>query len=273
MALMHELDASVQTRDLSEESKGLPWGENIRDYEPAPDTKWRFGLPNYARVNKTYFQHRSRVHAKGSLEDVVSKIVKNWEVESHHIADIHQWKTMDIQKFKGALNGGCPVSAQLMCDIGPYNMLIGEAAQYSAKGNTFESAYTIFSNVFTEGFAWEVLEVLSGPPTVTIKWRHFGPFTGHFIDKNGRKYVGNGELVNVIGLTIAKVNESLVIESLDIYYSPEDMLKPLTTMVKLGEGEVAVGQDEADGKVARGGACCSSAKGSAEAKPSGCGVM
>eukprot|EP00930_Biecheleria_cincta_P081711 TRINITY_DN709_c0_g1_i5.p1 TRINITY_DN709_c0_g1~~TRINITY_DN709_c0_g1_i5.p1 ORF type:complete len:230 (+),score=47.03 TRINITY_DN709_c0_g1_i5:89-778(+) len=226
MALAHELDKSVETGSLSDESKGLTYGELIRDYEPLPDTKWRFGKPNYARVNKFYFQNRTMKHKEGSLEAVVQNLVKNWEVESHHIANPHQWKTMDVSKFQAAVNGGCPCNAQLMADVGPYNMLIGETADYTGKVS-FEDSNKNFSSSLPEGFAFEVLEVYSGPPTVTFKWRHFGKMSGTFTDRNGKQHKGNGEMLNLIGMCIAKVNEELKIESLDIYYCPNDMIKPL----------------------------------------------
>eukprot|EP00930_Biecheleria_cincta_P081708 TRINITY_DN709_c0_g1_i1.p1 TRINITY_DN709_c0_g1~~TRINITY_DN709_c0_g1_i1.p1 ORF type:complete len:230 (+),score=47.84 TRINITY_DN709_c0_g1_i1:110-799(+) len=226
MALAHELDKSVETGSLSDESKGMTYGELIRDYEPLPDTKWRFGKPNYARVNKFYFQNRTMKHKEGSLEAVVQNLVKNWEVESHHIANPHQWKTMDVSKFQAAVNGGCPCNAQLMADVGPYNMLIGETADYTGKVS-FEDSNKNFSSSLPEGFAFEVLEVYSGPPTVTFKWRHFGKMSGTFTDRNGKQHKGNGEMLNLIGMCIAKVNEELKIESLDIYYCPNDMIKPL----------------------------------------------
>mmetsp|Transcript_85876 Transcript_85876/g.152098 ORF Transcript_85876/g.152098 Transcript_85876/m.152098 type:complete len:233 (+) Transcript_85876:68-766(+) len=228
MALAHELDPSVTTGALSEESRGLPYGELIRDYDPMPDVKWRFGKPNYARVNKFYFENRVMKHPEGSLESVVSNLVKNWEVESHHIADVHSWKTMDISKFQAALNGGLPCNAQRMADIGPYNMLIGETQSYTSKG-TFEASNSNFGSSFPEGFAWEVLEVFSGPPKVSFKWRHFGRMSGTFTDKNGKQHKGNGEMMNLIGLCIAQVNAELKIESLDIYYNPDDMINPLVT--------------------------------------------
>eukprot|EP00440_Ansanella_granifera_P043359 gb/GFBE01047000.1/.p1 GENE.gb/GFBE01047000.1/~~gb/GFBE01047000.1/.p1 ORF type:complete len:262 (+),score=90.24 gb/GFBE01047000.1/:1-786(+) len=231
MALAHELNPKDNKGNLSEESSGKPFGEIIRDYQPLPDTIWRFGKPNYARVNKTYFQHRSMMHQEGSLEAVVSKLVKNWEVESHHIAEIHQWQTMDISKFKAAVNGGCPCNAQFMADVGPYNMLLGETKDYSGAGHTFATSNQVFSSTLPEGFAFEVLEVFSPPPNVLFKWRHFGPYTGIFTDKNGKQYKGNGEMFNLIGMCLAKVNEKLVIEMLDIYYNPEDMIKPLVTNV------------------------------------------
>mmetsp|Transcript_111249 Transcript_111249/g.314903 ORF Transcript_111249/g.314903 Transcript_111249/m.314903 type:complete len:272 (+) Transcript_111249:57-872(+) len=271
MALIQELDPNDKKGSLSKESTGVePYKELIRDYEPDPDVVWRFGKPNYSTVNKAYFQHRSMQHPEGSLEAVVSKLVKNWEVESHHIADVHQWKTMDITKFKAALNGGCPCSAQLMADIGPYNMLIGEHQHYSSKAHSFLDSNTQFGHTFTEGFAWEVLQVLSGPPTVTFKWRHFGKYTGEFTDKVGHKHKGNGDMVNIIGLCIAKVNDALKIESLDIYYSPDDLLGPLVTKTERpgGNGEIRpIGADEADAKTRGGGGCCQASKGG------GCALM
>jgi len=253
MALFTELSVNDQG-PLSEESSGKPFGEIIRDYEALPDVKWRFGKPNYARVNKMYFENRSMVHPEGSLESVVSKLVKNWEVESHHIADPQQWKTMDIGKFQAAVNGGVPGDAQLMADIGPYCLLLGDKLR---DGMTFEESNKLFGGVFSEGYAWEVLQVLSGPPDVTFKWRHFGKFTGTYVDKCGNKYYGNGEMLNLIGLCIAKVSEKLIIETLDIYYNPDDLMKPLVEQGKLGEGEVPIRDpDESDARKITGG-CCS----------------
>jgi hypothetical protein len=254
MALAHELNKADNKGLLNEESSGAPFGEVIRDYKPLPDTIWRFGRPNYSRVNKTYFQYRSKVHKEGSLEAVVSKIVKNWEVESHHIADIHQWQTMDIKAFKAAVNGGCPCNAQLMADVGPYNMLLGETKDYSGGSQSFEQSNKTFSATFTEGFAWECLEVFSGPPNVLFKWRHFGPYSGTFTDKTGKQYKGNGEMFNLIGMCLAKVNEKLVIESLDIYYNPEDMIKPLVSTL-VDASQATLGGDEGDSKTAGAGGC------------------
>jgi len=227
MALYGELNKENNKGSLSDESKGLPWGEVIRDYDPEPSLIWRWGLPNYARVNKAYFRHRSKIHAEGSLESVVNKIVKNWEVESHHVADPKQWKTMDSPNFKIAVNGGATANAQLMAEEGPYNLLMGESPAYSAKLNTFETSNALWSRTFPEGFAWEVTEVLAGPPVVTFQWRHFGVFSGEFVDRNGVVHKGNGELISVMGLCIAKVTEDLKVASLDVYYNPEDLVRPL----------------------------------------------
>mmetsp|Transcript_127977 Transcript_127977/g.410025 ORF Transcript_127977/g.410025 Transcript_127977/m.410025 type:complete len:210 (-) Transcript_127977:169-798(-) len=169
---------ALATGPLSEGSSGKPYGEIIRDYVPLPDTRWRSGRPNYSRVNRLYFQHRQHIHPEGSLESMVNKLVKNWEVESRHIADPKQWKTMDSDKFQGALNGGAPASAAVMAEIGTNNMLIGETHNYSASSLSFEESNRIFASTFADGFAWECTQVLSGPPTLSFKWRHFGKFSG-----------------------------------------------------------------------------------------------
>jgi len=227
MALAHELNIKDQDLNLSPESRGVPWGEIIRDYQPKATTKWRFGKPSYKRVNQTYFDYRSKKHPEGSLEEVVSKVVKNWEVESHHIYDIKDWQTMDISAFDASLNGTTGIDAQVMADIGPYNMLVPDMEGYKASANTFESANTIFSQVFPEGFAWECLEVYSGPPDVAFRWRHFGKFTGKYTDDKGEVHHGNGKMVNVYGACVAKVDHNLKIQSLKLYYDPKTMIEPL----------------------------------------------
>eukprot|EP00913_Durusdinium_trenchii_P009750 g9158.t1 len=198
---------------LSDESKGVTQGEVIRDYEPAHGAnhgriswKWRFGRPDYATVNKL--------------------LMKNWDVESRHIASTHHWHTMDVSNLKAAINGGCPFNAQLLSDMSHANVLtqaqIGETTEYSSKASNAEAAQQNFAAAFPEGFAWEVLEVFSGPPNVTFKWRHFGKMCGTFKDKQGKdswqtlEHKGNGEMLNIIGLCIAKVTEDLKIESVDV---------------------------------------------------------
>eukprot|EP00439_Symbiodinium_sp_Y106_P035001 s4890_g4.t1 len=57
-----------QAQALSDESTGVPYGELIRDYEPPEGSSWRYGRPDYAPVNKLYFQHRTMAHQEGSLE-------------------------------------------------------------------------------------------------------------------------------------------------------------------------------------------------------------
>ena len=154
---------------LSDVSKGN--GEEIiRDYQPLPGVPWRFGEsirifsnlflvslptifsgrygapPNYEVVNKAYFAGRTKVHAAGSLEAVVQNLVKNWEVESHHIEDVKYWQTMKVGKNSCGIctelytflifntekvdnftayanNLKCPFSAEKMAKIGRFPTL------------------------------------------------------------------------------------------------------------------------------------------------------
>ncbi|CAK8991097.1 unnamed protein product [Durusdinium trenchii] len=241
---------------LSDESKGSTQGELIRDYAPADGVSWRFGRPDYAKVNTTYFNHRTIAHQEGSLEALVQKLMKNCQVEADNVADVHKWKTMDTAKFKLAVNGGCPCNAQLMSEIGALNILLGETVDYSGSAASVEASRQIFSDAFPEGVAWEVLEVYTGPPNLLFKWRFFAKYSGTFRSKNGKKYKGNGDMVNVAGLCLAKVNEKLAIETLDFYYNPEEMTRPLTTTL-VDVTQRAMEDEAADPKVGIGG--CKSA--------------
>jgi hypothetical protein len=74
---------------------------------------------------------------------------------------------------------------------------------YRASSETFESSHDIFRTVFPGGFAWEVLEVYSGPPTVAFKYRHWGLMEGPY-----KGHAATGRVVESIGVCIAKVNSS-----------------------------------------------------------------
>lgn len=232
MALFKDFTGPVSSANnpLSDESSGKTFGEVIRTYQPKPGVQWRFGKPNYARVNKSYFEQRSKRHPEGSLESIVSIVVKNWEVDTHHVADAKDWVTCDINGYKFSINDDPATlyDAQQMADAGPYNALLQNVpGKYDFAKHTFESTNKLFSETFTEGFAWECLEVYSGPPTVTFKWRHFGRFTGKYVDANGREYSGTQEMLNLYGVTVAIVDDNLLVKELKTYYNPDDMITPL----------------------------------------------
>ena len=68
MALAHELNKADNKGPLNEESSGAPFGEVIRDYKPLPDTIWRFGRPNYARLLPASNQGAQRGVSRGRGE-------------------------------------------------------------------------------------------------------------------------------------------------------------------------------------------------------------
>lgn len=72
---------------------------------------------------------------------------------------------------------------------------------YDPDQETNESSQATFRNTFARGFALEVLEVLSGPPVVAFKFRHWGYMDGPF---KGQGPTGN--LVEVFGVSIFKVH-------------------------------------------------------------------
>mmetsp|Transcript_19185 Transcript_19185/g.44649 ORF Transcript_19185/g.44649 Transcript_19185/m.44649 type:complete len:179 (+) Transcript_19185:71-607(+) len=158
---------------LSAESSGQAFGEVIRDYVPHPKASWRAGQPDYMIVNRTFFEHRSLEHEVGSLEAVVSKLIKNWAVEAHHVAEVQHWKTMDISKFQAAVNGGCPFMAQQMSDLGACNMFLGESTDYNCRLHSFESSQKVFRSAFPMGFAWECLEVFFGTSDCSFQMAAF----------------------------------------------------------------------------------------------------
>ena len=49
----------------------------------------------------------------------------------------------------------------------------------------FEESHKVFRSAFTDGFPWEVLKVIKGPPVVMFTWRHWAHFTGTFRGVNG----------------------------------------------------------------------------------------
>jgi len=228
MALSSEFNISDQIQYLSEESSGkIPYGEIVRDYVPKPGVKWRFGRPNYARVNKAYFEGRTKIPRAGSAEELVTKVVKNWEVDSHHVAAAKDWATIDVEKFRMSVNCGPKFDAQYFADRGPYNSLLEEMARgYSGAQHTCESANKVFSECFPKGFAFEVLEVYSGPPKVSFKFRHWGEFCGVLPDKWGQVHVGDGRVVNFFGFIIATLNTENLIEELELFFNPDDQIAP-----------------------------------------------
>lgn len=68
------------------------------------------------------------------------------------------------------------MSADDMLRLGTYNALIGEKGVdgvYETAAMDFSTSHKLFKGAM-KTFNWEVLEVLGGPPKVSIKWRHWG---------------------------------------------------------------------------------------------------
>jgi len=128
-------------------------------------------------------------------------------------------------------NGGTAYTAEQVVEAGTYNLFLGETENYNPKVETFESSAKLFHQAFPNGFLWELIEVLSGPPNVTFKWRHWGTFSGQYKD-----YTSTGETVEIVGVSIARVTDDLKIESLEHYFDTSSFLEKLTAGEKSSTG-------------------------------------
>jgi len=112
-------------------------------------------------------------HEARSLPDLVEKLVKNWEVEASYKTDLADWRTIDRPNYSFSVNGGPPQTGEHMLQVGTYNAILAPNEYYCPMHSTFDSSHKTFKRMMPT-FAWEVLEVYSGPPTVTFRWRHWG---------------------------------------------------------------------------------------------------
>lgn len=70
-------------------------------------------------------------------------------------------------------------------------------------------------------FAWEVLEVYSGPPTVAFKWRHRGWMKGDYVGKSDDGSTvtikSHNEKHDIQGVTVARLNKDLQVTQLETW--------------------------------------------------------
>jgi len=160
-------------------------------------------------------------HAEGSLEHVVENLVKAWEFERSHKTNPDQHTVANHEGFFLSANGGKKFGHKEAAEVGNYNVLLesADAALWDNEKITDRESHEIFHGAFP-AFAWEILKVYTGPPTVHFEWRHFGRFTGVY-----KGHQGKGELIDVHGYGIANVNESLQLMDTQIFYDQETFLK------------------------------------------------
>lgn len=196
------------------------------------DVEWRYqGPPDYSHTNEFLERERQHNHLEGSLEAIVQNLVRTFEMEASHKNNPSEWISIVAEKFRMSTNGGKAYTAEDVAEAGTYNLFLGETPHYSAKEETFDSSAKLFHTTFENGFLWELIEVLSGPPNVTFKWRHWGTFNGSYKD-----YVGTGETVEIVGISIARVNDDLKILSLEHYFDNSSFLEQLTKGEKQSTG-------------------------------------
>ncbi|KAG1334927.1 putative Pathogen-related protein [Cocos nucifera] len=84
---------------------------------------------------------------------------------------------------------------------------------------TVESSQQAFTRAFPRGFAVEVLQVYSGPPTIAYKFRHWGYMEGPF-----KGHAPTGERVEFFGMAIFHVDEEMRLEKVEFFYERGDFL-------------------------------------------------
>jgi len=192
--------------------------------------KWRTKAPEYTIVNLAYLKGKTMSHAAGSLEELVENLVKTWEFESSHKIDLSQWTTVNQDRYKVSCNGGPDVKGKVAKNIGNYGWLLEgcPARLWDPVKMDFDASHHLFQNAFESGFPWEVISVLSGPPTVVFSWRHWAKFSGVYkCPASGVENQGTGELIELFGIARVEVDKDLKVCSIEIFYKPDEFLEVL----------------------------------------------
>lgn len=121
-------------------------------------------------------------HSEGSLEHMVQNLVKNWEIEASFKTRLSDWRTIGLDSYTFAINGSPPQDAEYMLRVGTYNAIIAPNSFYSSEHSDFSQSHKTKRTMPT--FAWEVLEVYSGPPRVAFKWRYWGQMESDYVGLN-----------------------------------------------------------------------------------------
>ncbi|ETS83304.1 hypothetical protein PFICI_05180 [Pestalotiopsis fici W106-1] len=190
---------------------------------------WRFGKPpDYTNTRKVFTETKQQSHAPGSLEDLVQNLVKNWEIEASFKTAVSDWRTVDPETYTFAINGGPAQSAESMVKIGTYNAVIAPNEYYSPRHSDFASSHKTFKRMMPT-FAWEVLEVYSGPPVVAFRWRHWGVMKEDYVGWNhdGEKVTAkaHGGPIDIQGVTVAHLSPKFQITKLETWFDPVEMFR------------------------------------------------
>lgn len=240
--------ADVQTPPA--ETPGLP------DYLLNPNAvlgddtaKWRYGrAPDYSNTRKVYEETRTKNHEAASLPNLVENLVKNWEVEASFKPQIEDWRTIDRPNYTFAINGGPPQSAEHMLKVGTYNAIIAPNDYYSPETSDFDSSHKTFKRMMPT-FAWEVLEVYSGPPVVAFKWRHWGVMKNDYVGFNDKgekiRAKAHGKTIDIQGITVAKVDDKVRLQSVETWFDPLEMFRQIAPTGEVTRTPAAAGDKSA----------------------------
>lgn len=188
-------------------------------------SSWRYGnKPDYTKSEERLAGRSQYNHTEGSLAAIAQNVVRVFEMEASFKENPEEWLSIVQDKFVMQTNNGTKYTAQEIAKVGTYNTFLPKSEHYDPQQEDFESSANIFHSAFPEGFLWELVEVYSGPPAVTFKWRHWGEFTGSF-----QNHAATGETIEIVGMSIAYVNDLLQIERLEHYFDNSKFLQALTT--------------------------------------------
>lgn len=209
------------------QSNNLPLWVQDRDTVIANSTgaQWRNDTPpDYSESKQGLAKESTYKHIEGSLEAIVENLVRTFEMEASFKTNPQQWLSVVNDQFRMSSNGGLDYTAEDVSKAGTYNLFITDSKHYNPSQETFESSGKLFRNAFPKGFLWEVLEVYSGPPMVTFKWRHWGRFTGKY-----KNHKPSGETVAIVGMSVARVTDDLKIISVEHYFDNSEFFAQLTS--------------------------------------------
>lgn len=194
--------------------------------------QWRFGqAPDYSKTRSEWEQTKTTTHSATSLPSLVQNLVKNWEIEASFKSDIADWRTIDRPRYSFAINGGAPQSAEHMLQVGTYNAIISAPNEYySPRTSDFATSHKTFKRMMPT-FAWEVLEVYSGPPQVAFRWRHWGQMKNDYVgfnDQNEKVTApAHGRMIDIQGVTVATVNDKVQLQKVETWFDPLEMFRQI----------------------------------------------
>lgn len=207
------------------------------DYLTNPDAvsgdsaNWRNGrAPDYSNTRRVWAQTKKANHVSGSLPQLVENLVKNWEVEASFKTNLNDWRTIDKPNYSFAINGGPPQTGEHMLRVGTYSAIIEANEYYDPERMNLEKSHKTFKRMMPT-FAWEVLEVYSGPPTVAFKWRHWGVMKEDYVGYNskGDKVTAkaHGGTIEIFGITVATVDDKVRLQKVETWFDPLSMFRQI----------------------------------------------
>ncbi|MCJ1465834.1 hypothetical protein MMC07_004453 [Pseudocyphellaria aurata] len=199
-------------------------------------SEWRYGrAPDYSRTRTVFEKTKKYNHEASSLPSLVENLVKNWEIEASFKPQLSDWRTVDRPNYSFAINGGSPQTAEHMLKVGTYNAIIAPNEFYSPAASDFASSHKTFKRMMPT-FAWEVIEVYSGPPRVAFRWRHWGEMQNDYVGFNEFRDPTRGEKItakahngpiDIEGVTVAQVDDQVRLQKVETWFDPLEMFRQI----------------------------------------------